>query len=114
MMATRRGRGEGTIVQRHDHPTCPPLNPDGGRPDHRCRGRGVAVLALGGSAAKRQRKSVYGKTKADVQAKLTDLKRKTPHARADHTVETWLTYWLEQVAPERCRPQTLTGYRSKI
>src|SRR4029450_2729018 len=30
------------------------------------------------------------------------------------TVEEWLTYWVENVAPARVRPRTLNGYRSII
>ena len=50
-MKKRRGHGEGSVYQRQD-------------------GRWAGVLDLGSSGGKRQRKTVYGKTQAEVIQKL--------------------------------------------
>lgn len=118
-MASRRGRGEGSIIQRHDHSTCPArirvVDDDGveswQRPAHRCKGRWAKVIDLGWNAGSRQRKTIYGATKAEVIEKADEF---DGGPRSGYTVETWMTYWLENIAPGRCRPQTLIGYRSKI
>jgi integrase len=115
-MTTRRGRGEGSLYQRHDHATCPPVGDDGERPKHRCRGRWVKTIDLGWSNGTRRRKVIYGTTKGEVLDKERDLLRtgRAEHPASTHTVKTWMTYWLEHIAPDRCRPQTLAGYASKI
>lgn len=115
-MNRRRGRGEGALYQRHDHPTCPPLDTDRNRPDHRCRGRWIKTIDFGWTAGARRRKVLYGNTKSEVLQKEKDLQTKTGHIRPTNktTVEAWMTYWITNIAPERCRPQTLTSYESKI
>jgi len=49
---SRRGNSEGSIYQRND-------------------GRWVSVIDLGYQDGKRHRKSIYGKTRKEVQKKLT-------------------------------------------
>lgn len=115
-MSKRRARGEGGISQRHDHESCPPMV-DGKRPEHRCQGRWMGSLDLGWSGKKRIRKTVYGKTKREVQVKLADAKR----AQQDNalvlkspTVEAWLTYWLDVICVERgLKVNTMKSHRSK-
>jgi integrase len=116
MATTRRGRGEGALYQRHDHPTCPPVAEDGDRPKHNCRGRWVKTIDLGWTNGKRSRKVIYGHTKAEVLDKEKQLRTSgRDRLRTNtHTVETWMLHWLEHIAPERCRPQTLEGYSQKI
>lgn len=113
------------MYQRHDHPTCPPpevVTDDDNktrkvRPEHRCQGRWVGVLDFGWSGGKRRRRIVYGATKGAVQTKLRKL-RESPATAAPtgngHTVESWMTYWLTDIAAEQIRPQTMQSYRSKI
>jgi integrase len=84
MARKRRGRNEGSIFQRAD-------------------GLWVAKLSLGyGPDGKRQRKTVYGKSKADVQEALRRLQAKGVRALRDScrwTVAKYLQHWLETVKP---------------
>ncbi|WP_332645092.1 tyrosine-type recombinase/integrase [Aeromicrobium sp.] len=120
MTTTRRGRGEGSIYQRHDHPTCPPLV-DGERAEHKCKGRYVATISYGSDGTKRDRKPLYGKTKGEVSDKLKAALKKAPPKNAregeKHTVKTWMNEWLEDIAsapPKPIRKSTKKSHRSKI
>lgn len=117
-MGERRPRGEGAVYQRHDHPGCPPPDADGHRPRHRCQGRWVAVVDLGWSAGRRNRRTFYGRTQKEVRIKLATALAERSHgtllARAP-TVEEWLTYWLDVVCVERgLKVNTLKSHRSKV
>lgn len=117
-MAQRRGKGDGSLTQRHDHISCPPLE-NGSRPDHHCRGRWVATVDLGHIAGKRVRKTFYGKTRREAQLKLNKaLRDRDNHsltAGPGMTVETWLTYWLDVICIERgLKVNTLKSHRSKV
>lgn len=125
-MARRRGRSEGSISQRHNHATCPPLV-DGERPDHRCKGTWVAMLDLGIINGKRTRKALYGRTRAEVAGKLQDAltakKARTLTVGKSQTVEAWLNYWLDVICVERVLPgktqrglkvNTMKSHRSKV
>ena len=93
---TRRGPREGTITHRKD-------------------GLWVAALHLGYADGKRQRKWLYGKSRAEVDDKLT-------RAKADHlrgiavrtderqTTGAYLERWLGNVE-HTLRPRTVQGYR---
>jgi len=113
-MAQRRGKGEGGIAQRHDHPTCPP-KVNGERPEHRCQGRWVATLPLPDS---KLRKTMYGRTRKEAKIKLDQARRE----RSEHvlvtsspTTETWLRYWLDVVCVERgLKTNTMKSHRSKV
>ena len=115
-MSRRRGRGEGSITQRHDHPTCPPVV-DGARPEHKCRGRWVAMLDLGVIDGKRKRKAVYGDSRKEVAIKLQRAigeKQAGTLATGRVTVETWMRYWLDVVCVERgLKANTMKSHRSK-
>lgn len=126
-VATRRGRTEGSISQRHNHPTCPPAvvvgenesgKPITERPEHRCRGTWVAMLDLGIVAGKRRRKAVYGRTRAEAADKLhAALEDKRAHkiVTGSSSVAAWLNYWLDVICVERnLKVNTVKGYRSKI
>lgn len=114
----RRARGEGAVYQRHDHETCPPLDDAGERPDHKCRGRWVTTIDYGVDihTRKRDRKTLYGKTKSEVIKKREAALKKAPAKRSGqtYTVATWLTEWLDQIAAPTLKPQTLASHRSKV
>jgi integrase len=95
MPGRRRANGEGTIVRRSDgrfHAAYYVLNPEGSR----------------------QRRFVYGRTWEECHAKLIEMKAKTaqgvPLAVRSWTVESYLQYWLREVAGPRLRPSTMAGY----
>jgi integrase len=112
--SARRGRGEGSIHQRHDHPTCPPLI-DGERARHRCRGTWVAVIDNGTVNGKRDRRNIYGKTKTEVQDKRADAVRRAKGVRPSSlpTVGAWLDEWVETYKTD-VRDQSRETYRKKI
>lgn len=115
-MTRRRTRGDGGLYQRHDHPTCPPLDESGDRPEHKCRGRWVAnveVIVDG----RRRRKSIYARTSTEARRKLTQALREKDDGTlvlSTLTLGKWLDYWLDNIATRTLRPQTLRGYRSKV
>ncbi len=116
-MPSRRTKGEGGISQRHDHPTCPPRI-DGERADHRCRGRWQATLDVI-IDGRRKRKTIYARTKGEVQVKLAKANRDKEAGALvlkTMTVEAWMTQWLDRKArpPKPLKPQTMRGYRSKV
>jgi integrase len=90
----RRGQGEGSIYQRDD-------------------GRWAAIVDLGWQDGKRRRKFVYGRTRAEAAAKLTQaLKHKQDGQEfVDErtTVEQFLASWLAGVKPA-LKPRTWTRY----
>lgn len=122
-MAKRRPKGEGGISQRHDHPTCPPIDPETKeRPEHKCRGRWMAQVSMGAKAtpdgkAKRIRKTIYGPTEKSVRRELTKLLAQQRQQRlvvSTTTVARYLDDWMERVGQTRLKANTRRGYRSKI
>ena len=96
----RRGHGEGSIFHRSD-------------------GRWVAKVTIGYDAAgKRRRKTVYGKTKKEVQDKLTDLQQKktlgTLPDAASAKVAKFLSRWLEDVARVAVCEATYERYKQLV
>jgi len=91
---SRRGAGEGHIYQRKD-------------------GLWEASLSLGSTGGRRKRKSVYGKTRREVQTKLDAIRRDLSAGIAptgDHlTVERYYEGWIEAVKP-RLAPRTHARY----
>lgn len=81
-MAKKRGTGEGTVFQRAD-------------------GRWVGTISLGFSekTGKRQRKTIYGTSQAEVLQKLEDLKQQRKHGAktilGKDTVAGYLQRWLD-------------------
>src|SRR5262249_42756177 len=99
MSRKRRGRGEGSISQRAD-------------------GLWEAKVSLGyDGQGKRRRKTVYGKTKAEVQEKLretqTDLKQGVDISAGQITLAQWLTRWLVMVKPT-VEPNTYGPYERHV
>jgi integrase len=94
---SKRGAHEGSIYQRQD-------------------GRWAASVHLGYQDGKRQRKTFYGKTRRNVQERMTKALGEV-HAglpvRSDdrETVADYLARWLTVSAAQRVRPRTLAGYR---
>jgi integrase len=95
----RRRKGEGSITRFHNHPTCPPVGPDGVRPDHDCKGKHRAQVWVVTGKGSRTRKTVYGDTEREVMGKLKKL-----HAdeQQGHIVDGTMTVkaWLRTDAEE--------------
>lgn len=78
----------------------------------------MASVDLGMVAGKRRRKVVYAASRKEAAAKL----QRVLTAKSDHslvtgrvTMETWLTYWLDVICPERgLKVNTLKSHRSKV
>ncbi len=90
-----RGHGEGSITQRKD-------------------GRWQAQISLEGG----KRKTYYGKTKKEVREKLrlaiNEQKKGTLVTAPNQTLESYLTYWLENVSRVRTRARTYEQYLSVL
>ena len=116
----RRQYKTGSIVQRHDHESCPPKGPDGVRPKHSCKGRWVGRFEDGYTATgNRRRTAVYGKTEAEVRTKLTEAQRKRNSDAAPTTVsvrttvKAWSDTWLE-LRKRTVRPKPWATDRSAV
>ena len=98
-MAKRRGRGEGSISKRKD-------------------GRWEARIDLGWETGKRLRKAFYGKTRAEVAAKLTEAlaarRRGVPMADEREQLGPWLDRWLVEIAEPRVRRSTFLSYEAIV
>ena len=99
-MAKRRGKGEGSIFQRTDGTWC-------------------SRIEVGRDAGgKRIRKDVYGKTKKEVQDKLTQLQSQkltgtlVPNDSTNYG--DFLEWWLNDAASLTVRPKTLAWYRQVV
>ena len=94
-MASRRGQNEGTIYQRKD-------------------GRWVGVLHVGYSGGKRQRKSFYAATRAEVASRLAGAVRDHQLGKAPvperEKLGDFLSRWLEDTARHSVRASTYRGY----
>lgn len=116
MGAARRGKGEGSIFQRCEESRgCPPLK-DGERPKHNCKGLWVGRVDAGWIGGKRKRPQVTAATKTLLMPKYRKLQRDVAAGvmSDSQTVEQWLRYWFEKVAPKRCKQRTLDGYRTYL
>ena len=93
----RRGHGEGSVYQRASD------------------GRWMGVIDLGWQGGKRVRKTVSAKAKGDVLTKMRALARNMDAGvlTDSTTVAEWMTYWLDEVAGVKNRPNTMRSYRSK-
>lgn len=95
----KRGQGEGSIYKRMD-------------------GRWVGVANLGYQSGKLRRKSFYGKTRAEVAAKLTDalrdLQKGLPIIIEQQTVKQFLENWLNESVKPSVRPSTYISYEYQV
>jgi integrase len=117
-MSKRRTKGDGGLIQRHDHPDCPPLV-DGERAEHACRGRWVGTLVVELPNGRTTRKHLYGRTQREAKAKLDKARRDKDAGvlvATSPTVEKWLAAWLEKrkQPPKPLKPNTWNGYESKV
>lgn len=95
-----RGKGEGAIYKN-------------------ARGLWCASVELPrGIDGKRRRKVITSKEKATVVKKLRDLQaEKQAHgdlSTRTMSLEAWVDHWLEEIAPNEIRPNTLKGYQSVL
>ena len=80
----------------------------------------IGVIDLGrDGTGKRRRKTVSSKTKKRTMQKLRELRATLeqglvlgPTDRT--TVESWVRYWLENIAATTLRPRTLVTYRAAV
>lgn len=100
-MANKRSNGEGSIFRRAD-------------------GKWVAKVSLGYDLVthKRLRKTVYGRTKQEVRAKLTDLLSKSDKGVTVNTrsqsVASFLNHWLKDVVKHKVRASTYRSYEQIV
>lgn len=128
-MSRRRSKGDGGLVQRHDHADCPPLEDTGRvdekgrpileRPKHSCRGRWVGTLDVELPNGRTTRKYLYGRTKGDAKAKLDKALRDRNAGTlvaTSPTLEAWLDTWMQarRRPPKPLKPNTWNGYAEKI
>jgi integrase len=99
MTQRRRGHGEGSIYKRSD-------------------GRWAAAVDLGTRVGKRRRKTVYGKSQADVIRKVDavrqDLRQGKPIPIGRVKVGDWLAEWLKDCVKPRVRPSTYGSYEVTV
>lgn len=97
--ARRRGNGEGTISKRTD-------------------GRYTAAIFVTRPDGSRGRKWIYGRTRAEVAGKLTDLAQRVQSGAViptrSPTLSGFLDYWLAEVAGPKLRPTTVAKYRTAV
>ena len=129
MATKRRAYGEGSIYQRCDAPTCPPLvdgprhpktgKPTKVRPEHKCEGLWVATIEAGWTAkGTRRRIPVSGKTRAEAARKLRQKKSAmdangAPTASAKTTVKVYAERWLHRKA-DRLRPKAFAATQTNV
>jgi integrase len=81
----------------------------------RADGRWSGELTVREADGVERRQYVYGKTRAEVEAKLSELRAKAdsgvPITPGSLTVERYLAEWLDQIVGRRVRPNTLAAYR---
>lgn len=95
-VAKRRSKGEGYV---------------GKRPD----GLWTAQITVSAPGAIRRRKTIYGKTKAEVMRKMTEAKdqvRLGNFTTSSMTLEAWLTHWLDKIV--QVRPNTKRSYARTV
>jgi integrase len=84
----------------------------------RTDGRWCGAIYLNEVGGRRVRRLVYGKTRAEVEARLGELRTRAVSGRpvtpAGLTVETYLREWESQVVANRVRPNTLAAYTYNI
>lgn len=112
-----RGRGEGTVVRDHgERFGCPPVGPDGERPEHPCRARWVAMLSgerVPGQA--RSRRRFYGRTYKEAWEKMDEYRRENRGAVLTSkapSLEEWLNHFINVICVNKgLKIRTVEGYR---
>src|SRR5690349_13768920 len=76
----------------------------------------VGRVDAGWVGGKRKRPQVTARTKRELMPKFRKLQREVEAGvlTDSMTVQAWLEYWFEKVAPARCRQRTLDGYRTYL
>ena len=96
---SRRGNKEGSIHKRKD-------------------GRWACVADMGYSNGKRRRKYLYGKTRREVQERLTavqhEIQRGIPVSSDRQTLAQFLAVWLESSVRPRVGPKTYVSYEQLV
>ena len=96
---SRRGHNEGSIFRRND-------------------GRWASTIDLGWQAGKRRRKTYYGRTRVEVQAKLIDALRSLRDnvliLDDRQTTSNYLAIWLETSVRPSVRPRTFKSYEEIV
>lgn len=118
-MTKKRTDGDGSVYQRHatdcDRPT-----DARGKSTCKCRWQGAWISNWRVEDGKRRpvRHKVTGKTQAEAAAKLRDLRDRLTEGDMPTgkqiIVAEWMDYWFTRIAPRRCKPHTLAGYRAKV
>jgi len=120
-MARARLNGEGSAYPVHRDGCERPTNAKG-TPTCKCPWQGAIVLGYRTTPDGKQRavrRKVNGRNKAEVLNRMQELRDKIaadelPASGSSITVEQWMSYWLRNIAPRRCKPYTLAGYASKV
>lgn len=120
-MAKQRSDGDGSVYPRHKAGCEKPVDAKG-KPRCGCPWQAALVVGYKRNAAGNvvpDRRKVTGKTRADALANLRELREDItandlPASGKVLTVEQWMNYWFTRIAPRRCRPLTLQGYRAKV
>ncbi|MGH8898779.1 MAG: hypothetical protein ACRDZ4_17590 [Egibacteraceae bacterium] len=98
-MSKRRAHGTGSIYRRKD-------------------GRWAGAVDLGWANGKRRRPCVYGKTEAEVVAKLQELQRQAwsgqPVMTGRETLGEYLESWLRDTLPGTVKPSTERSYGAVV
>lgn len=99
-MTKRRGSGDGSIYQRSSD------------------GKWVGSVDLGWSAGRRQRKTVYGKTRQEVVRKLRDVQNRVDRGEDIpselQTTEAFLRSWVKDVLPGTIKDSTVDQYADVV
>jgi integrase len=92
----KKATGEGTVYKRAD-------------------GRWTAQVYVDQSDGTRKHRTLYGRTRREVEDKMLELRRRsdagTPIPPPELTVGAYLQEWLDNVVSARVRANTLAGYR---
>lgn len=119
-MAKKRTDGDGSIYQRHTKACDRPTNAKGVT-TCKCPWQGVwvATWKIDPETGKRTavRRKVTGKSRPDAALLLRELQERERAGElpaSGVTVGQWMHYWYTRVAPRRCKPHTIAGYRAKV
>lgn len=111
----RARKGAGSIDRYHQASKgCPPVGPDGARPEHPCRALYRARITVKSSFGEPSRKVLYGKTEAEVAGKLRKAitSEGNGHVVAKSaTVTEWFDRWMASDIEKSKARNTVIAYR---